>query len=60
MSAEFCKYLPRFYLVYSHSELSRSEMVSVFYDHDAIAIETLHAFTSWMGSINLVTLIDST
>ena len=35
-------------------------MVSVFYDHDAIAIETLHAFTSWMGSINLVTLIDST
>ena len=37
-----------------------AKMVSVFYDHDAIAIETLHAFTSWMGSINLVTLIDST
>lgn len=35
-------------------------MVPVFYDHDAIAIETLPAFTSWMGSITLVTLIDST
>lgn len=75
MCAEFCKYLPRFHLVYSHSELSRSEynfstnnttqrtptkMVPVFYDHDAIANETLPAFTSWMGSITLVTVIDST